>query len=660
MSFLTLAAVAGIAWQSTSTFREHLTKEIEEATLQQAEASAADVSNTIDNWIAQIAVTLPTLRTVGNQSNDNSLQNFVQSNGEFVALQLFVIEGSDPKTLAAAGSALTTNMQDSRFEDRDAKGVLQQIPARTRSWLASRVGSTQSRTMLQNLSPATKLPMASLAIRFDVAGSKQSLWAVLTVWQTRLLNALPKSRFVESTVIDRSGRVFSSPVLREMLESGRLGDSPLVKSALAGRSPSGFENEFTGRGGKSWLGAYVRIPKHDGISLIVQRDAEQAYLVIRRNILESVLWACLFVLAAIATAFLGSSTITRSLREVTTATKRIASGDFSFRISPKSRDEVAVLSHSVNAMSSRITELLRSQVDKARFEKELETARTVQSTLFPKQDVVSGALTVSGHYQPASECGGDLWGHFRVREGVELVFIADAMGHGAPAALITAMAYSTCMTMADVLRDTPMASDSPSRLLERLNRIIFEAVRGQISMTFFVAVIDFRTGEMTCANAGHNFPVLIPKNESDTRGGKATKAIQKISKLRPLTLAVTGMPLGMGLNETYKEKKFRIEPGDKLILFTDGLIECTDSKGTAWGHSTMMQEILQFAPTCTPVELRDRILDRAFTFFSGHPIADDVTVVAAEIDPNWKPSERTSDGTPSDKKQFKVSLPVVS
>ncbi len=655
MSALTLLTVAGLTWMTSSTFRDFLTKQTQESTLLQAESAASEVSGVIDNWTGQLAVALPTLRGIEKQSP--AIAAFVQSNADFVGLQMFLANSADGKDIEDLGSAFTRNTSDPRFEDRVPAKVAESILSRTRSWLTSRASKSSPRLLLQNLAPVTKLPLTNLAVRFEVSGSQQHIWAVLTVWQTKILAALPKSRYIEGFIIDRGGRVFSSPVLTDMLDGTGL-TSPLTRAAQAGRSPAGFQDEFTGRGGKSWVGAFARISKHDGISVIIQRDAEQANLVIKQNLFNSLLVSIFFMLIAVMVALVGASGITKSLREVSTATTRIAAGDFTYRITPRSNDEVAALGQSVNAMSERILDLLRSQVDKARFEKELETAKTVQSTLFPKQDITTKSLKVSGHYQPASECGGDLWGHFPVRDNVELVFIADAMGHGAPAALITAMAYSTCMTLADVLKDTPHLTDGPSKILERLNRIIHDAVRGQISMTFFIAVIDFKSGEMTCANAGHNFPIIVPANENDTRGGKPTKSIQKISKLNPITLSIKGTPLGMDPASKYVEKKFKIEPGDKIFMFTDGLIECSAPDGSVWGRKTLIEELLKLAPTANAMELKDRILDSAFRFFAGRPIADDVTVVVAEIDAQWTPGIKESPNVEGGMgRKFKVNLP---
>jgi serine phosphatase RsbU (regulator of sigma subunit) len=318
---------------------------------------------------------------------------------------------------------------------------------------------------------------------------------------------------------------------------------------------------------------------------------------------------------------------------VTEATSRIAQGDLKHRIPPTSADEVGLLAMSVNNMSKKISHLMASQIEKARFEKELETARMVQGTFFPKADIKLPNTSVTGFYQPASECGGDLWGHFTIEDGLEFVFIADAMGHGAPAALVTAMAYSTTMTIADIVKSESSFRDSPAKILDRLNRVIYEAVRGTISMTFFASILDTRNGTITYANAGHNFPVIMPLKGDDERLPKTAKA-SKGKGHQPISLKLMGTPLGIDPNATYSDKTSELRAGDKIFYFTDGLIECTSPKGEMIGRKTLLERIARDV-NLGPEEMKHDIVNYAFEFFANQPLADDITVVVAEISKEW-------------------------
>ena len=166
--------------------------------------------------------------------------------------------------------------------------------------------------------------------------------------------------------------------------------------------------------------------------------------------------------------------------------------------------------------------------------------------------------------------------------------------------------------------------DSPNILLERINRVLWEAGQGLTTMTFFAAFIDRKTGVMTYANAGHNHPFLIPEKETDKRlEGSSTK--------KPFAMIQSrGTPLGMDPDSTYSSKTLKLKSGDKLFLYTDGLIECRNPEGKEWGKRKMLKFLEEIIRDDYKV-MTKKMIDTAFKFFNGQSIDDDVTVVVAEI-----------------------------
>ena len=310
------------------------------------------------------------------------------------------------------------------------------------------------------------------------------------------------------------------------------------------------------------------------------------------------------------------------------ATKEISTGNFSNKVSIKSKDEVNDLGNAINSMSTKIQTLMESQVEAARQEKELETAKAVQETLLPKSKMSSQILKVDSAYFSASECGGDWWGHLPTDSEVEFICIADATGHGAAAAIVTAMAYSSCVTISQVYTSISALKDAPHMMLERINRVLWGAGHGLTTMTFFAGFIHRRTGLLTFANAGHNPPLLIPRSTSDDR--------LKNNKFYT-TLQSSGAPLGMLSDSTYKPKTMQLIPGDKLFLYTDGLIECRNTGGQMWGKRSMLKT-LENIVNSKAENISDSIVKEAFEFFGEQPIEDDVTVVVAETPLKWEKS----------------------
>ena len=646
MSCLVLLVVTLNSLQSARTFMHFQTQEVQDTLQKDAEKARDQFEGIIKTWRSEIAVALPTLKGIDATSTRDAVQRFVDSDPEFVAFELFLAKDGSTLSLTSVAEAFTSNQTQQNFGAKDPVKVRRDLSAAAKSWLTAKVPQAKkSNLALMTLAKELDLPIMTMAVRFDVAGSDQYLWALLSVWQDSVIRALPKSSFVSSVIVDTGGRVFSSPEEKLLLRRPQFDSKTLVKAAMKAQAPSGFVGEYRDHKGLRRLGAFARVPKH-GLAVLVEQDAEAAYLTLRRNLMSTALWGILFVLFAVMFSFVGAHGITKGLRQVNEATGRIASGDLKTTISLGSHDEVGMLGHSINNMARRISQLLESQVEKARYEKELETAKMVQGTFFPKADIKPSAggqavAHVTGFSSPASECGGDLWGHFRISEGVDFVFIGDVMGHGVPSALVTAMAYSTAMTIADLIRCGHQDLSSPSAMLRHLNRVIFDAVEGKISMTFFATVFDFNRGVLTYANAGHNFPVVVPADPLDERLGKAAKpSTARGASGRSLSLKLMSTPLGMEREAAFKERVLELRPGDKLFYFTDGLIECTNPAGAAWGRKKMTEHVVTAAALGADV-MKKRIVDEVYAFFAGQPQNDDITVVVTEISPTWVPSQKS-------------------
>ena len=108
-------------------------------------------------------------------------------------------------------------------------------------------------------------------------------------------------------------------------------------------------------------------------------------------------------------------------------------------------------------------------------------------------------------------------GSYNISEGVELVLIGDATGHGVPAALITAMTYAVSNVLVKNMIGKKFDEIQPSEILYEINKILYGALAGQLCMTFFAVLLDTHDNRMKYANGGHCFPILVPIREFDER-----------------------------------------------------------------------------------------------------------------------------------------------
>jgi serine phosphatase RsbU (regulator of sigma subunit) len=304
--------------------------------------------------------------------------------------------------------------------------------------------------------------------------------------------------------------------------------------------------------------------------------------------------------------------ISRPLKLLAVRADQIARGDLDTRVEVKSRDEIGLLGENFNYMADRLVVLLQETAKKATMEKELEVARAIQETLVPTNDLVDRKVVkLAGYFQPASECGGDWWTYHDLADGKLLVVIGDVTGHGVPSAMITAAAKASC----DSVRAMTNDNLTVTYLLEILNRAIYEAAKRKFVMTCFASIIDPKTRTITYANAGHNFPYLYRNQNGKGEFG---------------CLMTRGNRLGDLQESKYTAKQMDLMPGDVLVWYTDGIVECENPQGEEFGEKRFRAAIRRAASE-EPSGMREQVVAAASSFFSDRPRKDDITMVIARV-----------------------------
>ncbi len=616
-------AVLGVSLQNHGYFRTYLDIQIADDMVRQAQESANSVEGVVENWTGQIALIMHNLDRQERSQWPDLAQGFIASNRELVAFEVF---GDGDAGVESRAFAWTANgEEEKRFDDKDPKEVAGQLQSLTSTWVKDlkAKGEAKRKMFLRSDAVALHVPLLSIAIPFEAKTGGARLWAVLTVWQTRLAAALPKSPQIETFMIDNDGTVFASQVVAAVLEGRSLKDAELTRVALKGDAPYGFRKITTS--GKESLGAYYSLDGL-GMSIVMERDARQAYAAVDSVVKRTALWAWLFVLVSILLSYFVASGMTKNIRLVAQSTQKVAGGDFENLTMPKSRDEIGGLGQSVQYMAKQIQGLLKESVEKARMATELDTAHMVQKTFIPDQSIDCGTLKITGRHQTASECGGDWWGHFNLSPGVDFLCIADATGHGVPAALITAMVYSSTTIIAQSNVQRGDATLSPIAVLQQINSLLWLAGHGRLTMTFMAAIIDSNKGEVTIANAGHNFPAVIPRDVEDERLAKKEDSMRRRYK----QLIARGGILGMYETLVATEKSFTLKKGDKILFYTDGMTECKGADGNAWGLLGLNKTLAELADGSID-DMKKGLIETVLAYNGAAPLADDITVVVAEL-----------------------------
>jgi serine phosphatase RsbU (regulator of sigma subunit) len=193
-----------------------------------------------------------------------------------------------------------------------------------------------------------------------------------------------------------------------------------------------------------------------------------------------------------------------------------------------------------------VTEQKQEAQERERIEQELRVARLIQHTLLPKSLPELEKHQISVYYQPAREVGGDFYDFLRLPDGRLGLIVGDVSGKGVPAAIVMAITRT-------MLRSAYHLG-SPGEILQQVNDVLFPDIPPNVFVTCLAILLDSRTGRLQYANAGHDPPYV--------------RHASGVSKLR-----ATGMPLGLMPDMTYEQKEITLEPGESILLYSDGLAE---------------------------------------------------------------------------------------
>ena len=333
---------------------------------------------------------------------------------------------------------------------------------------------------------------------------------------------------------------------------------------------------------------------------------------IDQNQRNTIILGSLALILGLLIAVAQSLRISNPILRLAGSAEKIAAGDLEARASVHGKDEIGILSTSFNNMADRISGLLTETAEKATMQKELEVARIIQETLLPPTGIIERPpLKIFGYFRSATVCGGDFWNVADLEDGRTLIVVGDVTGHGVPSAMITAAAKSSM----DTVRHIRGKNLSLTYLLEEMNRTIFASAKRKFVMTFFALAYDRARSQISFANAGHNFPFLLTRDQG---------------KLDIRSLVARGNRLGDVEESRYMEQTIPVQVGDTLVLYTDGLTEYRNPEGNEYSERRL-RRVLQKHAALEPDELGKTILRDLAAFANQEAQDDDVTLVVVKI-----------------------------
>lgn len=348
-------------------------------------------------------------------------------------------------------------------------------------------------------------------------------------------------------------------------------------------------------------------------------DYNKAFFITQYLIKKSILFGIFILLFISAIAILFSKSISNPIQMLFIASKKIASGDFDASVNIKSNDEIGHLGNAFNIMGSEIKRYMIEMQEKLRLENEIKVAKMVQDNFFPAQDIDHDHFSIAAFNEASSECGGDWWGYFNFKDsdGEKLLFIiADATGHGVPAALLTS-SINTAFNAAKNLISNGILKPEANEIMGFLNKTLAQT-KTEILLTSFIGIINFQNKTINYCNSSHLDPYIIPqKNE----------ALEK-SDILPL-IEAKGARLGQNIEFNYTAHTHQLQSGDIILMQTDGLVECKNEEGQEFGMRRLVKSILIKSET---VEIfRNNIITSFKDFCNKINYEDDITLVCVKI-----------------------------
>ena len=394
--------------------------------------------------------------------------------------------------------------------------------------------------------------------------------------------------------------------------------------------PGEAASEIESGGPVSLQIVYTRVAQTGDYTVLVSMPsskvfADRAGVMLWITLLALVLLAAVFVVAS----RLLSRIVVRRVDEANGVLARIEGGDLGARVRIRDSREFLSLSDGINATVDALER--RTAETQARIDAELAAAKAIQESALPRifppfPDILR--FDVYASMKPARQVGGDFYDFFLIGDAVgadaagsaegevavpcggvgasaRLGFvIADVSGKGVPAALFMMAAKSQ-------IRQFMEAGMGVGEALENVNRRLCDGNDAGMFVTAFAGVLDYRTGHLSYANAGHNPPLLWQQGSWQVLSDKS------------------GLPLGLFEGLPYQEFECSCGIGDQLLLYTDGVTEAMGEDGSLYGFDRL-REVADANYTLHPRALIEAVRDDVAAFAGQAEQADDITLLALE------------------------------
>ena len=256
---------------------------------------------------------------------------------------------------------------------------------------------------------------------------------------------------------------------------------------------------------------------------------------------------------------------------------------------------------SVAAIRVENARLVEARLDRERLERELALASEIQQRFQPTAPPHVAGYELQGISFPCYEIGGDYYDFIEREDGRLVIALGDVSGKGTAAALLMSSLHAA-------IHAQSASHDSLVATISAVNRYLADNIPSNRFVTLFYAELDPESGALSFLNAGHNPPLIV----------HSAGTVEQ--------LASGGLPLGIKRDAEYREGRTQLQPGDVLVVYSDGVTEAVSPTGEEFG-ATRLYEVVSRNIEGSAAGIRDRIESSLTKFAQGTSAADDITLV---------------------------------
>lgn len=302
-------------------------------------------------------------------------------------------------------------------------------------------------------------------------------------------------------------------------------------------------------------------------ALVTTRGLQPAFDILESFIYENALSdILLFAVFYFIMSFLADRLVVKSLKRVQVSLDRVTNGHLDEKVDVRTSPEFSSLSDNINGTVTA----LKGYIDEAekRMEQDLALAAEIQDSALPKNfNLPTENVELHALMTPAKQVGGDFYDFFFISPDQLCLVIADVSGKSVPAALFM-------MRSKTAIKDFARDGHGPAELLENVNRTLCDGNDTHMFVTVWLGILNLNTGVMRCSNAGHEYPAIM------RTGGSYELLTDDHGKL-----------LGIFRDLSQSEYEIRLNPGDRIFVYTDGVPEAADENRKQYGTGRMTEQL---------------------------------------------------------------------